>query len=63
MRQGASPLYVGRGGCPAGVIMVADSLKPDSRAAVDSLKRMNLRVVMLTGDNAATARHIWRTPH
>ena len=28
-------LYVGRGGCPAGVIMVADSLKPDSRAAVD----------------------------
>ena len=58
MRQGASPLYVGRGGCPAGVIMVADSLKPDSRAAVDSLKRMNLRVVMLTGDNAATARHM-----
>ena len=53
MRQGASPLYVGRGG-----IMVADSLKPDSRAAVDSLKRMNLRVVMLTGDNAATARHM-----
>lgn len=33
MRQGASPLYVGRGGCPAGVIM-------------------------LTGDNAATARHM-----
>ena len=62
MRQGASPLYVGRGGCPAGVIMVADSLKPDSRAAVDSLKRMNLRVVMLTGDNAATA-HGRRTPH
>ena len=58
MWQGASPLYVGRGGCPAGVIMVADSLKPDSRAAVDSLKRMNLRVVMLTGDNAATARHM-----
>ena len=58
MRQGASPLYVGRGGCPAGVIMVADSLKPDSRAAVDSLKRMNLRVVMLTGDNASTARHM-----
>ena len=41
-----------------GVIMVADSLKPDSRAAVDYLKRMNLRVVMLTGDNAATARHM-----
>ena len=58
MRQGASPLYVGRGDRPAGVIMVADSLKPDSRAAVDYLKRMNLRVVMLTGDNAATARHM-----
>lgn len=58
MKQGASPLYVGREGQPAGAIMVADSLKPDSQSAVDDLKRMDLRVVMLTGDNAATARHM-----
>lgn len=58
MRQGASPLYVGREGRPAGAIMVADSLKPDSLSAVDNLKRMHMRVVMLTGDNAATARHM-----
>lgn len=38
--------------------MVADSLKPDSLSAVDNLKRMHMRVVMLTGDNAATARHM-----
>lgn len=63
MRQGASPLYVGRDGRPAGVIMVADSLKQDSCVAVDNLKRMKMRVVMLTGDNAATARHMAEELH
>ena len=63
MRQGASPLYVGREGRPAGAIMVADSLKPDSLSAVDNLKRMHMRVVMLTGDNAATARHMAEELH
>lgn len=63
MRQGASPLYVGRAGRPAGAIMVADSLKPESLSAVDNLKRMNMRVVMLTGDNAATARHMAQELH
>ncbi|MCD8062347.1 MAG: heavy metal translocating P-type ATPase [Akkermansiaceae bacterium] len=63
MRQGASPLYVGREGRPAGAIMVADSLKPDSLSAVDNLKRMQMRVVMLTGDNAATARHMAEELH
>ena len=63
MRQGASPLYVGREGRPAGAVMVADSLKPDSLSAVDNLKRMQMRVVMLTGDNAATARHMAEELH
>lgn len=57
-RQGASPIYMAREGHLAGAIMVADFLKQDSRAAVDNLKRMKMRVVMLTGDNAATARHM-----
>jgi Cu+-exporting ATPase len=42
----------------SGVIAVADTLKEDSRKAVDSLHRMGLRTVMLTGDNLKTAQAI-----
>lgn len=40
----------------AGYIVVADAEKPDAREAVDSLRRENIRVVMLTGDTADAAR-------
>lgn len=42
----------------AGVIAVADTLKPGARDAVGFLKGAGLRVVMLTGDNAKTAKAI-----
>lgn len=42
----------------AGVIAVADSLKPESKEAVEELRRQGLKVVMLTGDNMQTARSI-----
>ena len=42
----------------AGVIAVADPIKPSAREAVASLKRSGLRLVMLTGDNRATAEAI-----
>jgi len=45
---------------PAGVIAVADTLKPEAREAVAELKAMGLRVVMLTGDNRRTAEAIAR---
>jgi len=42
----------------AGLIAMADTLKPGARDAVERLKRMGLRVVMLTGDDARTARSL-----
>ncbi len=41
-----------------GMIAVADTIKDDSRQAVEELYGMGLRVVMLTGDNEMTARKI-----
>ncbi|MCG6909158.1 MAG: heavy metal translocating P-type ATPase [Deltaproteobacteria bacterium] len=42
----------------AGLLAVADQLKPDSAEAIESLHRQHLHVVMLTGDNPKTARTI-----
>jgi P-type Cu+ transporter len=57
---GATPLYVAIDGQLAGVIAVADTLKPESREAVAQLKALGLDVWMLTGDNQATAEAIAR---
>jgi Cu+-exporting ATPase len=57
-RSGATPMYVAVGGQSAGLISVADTLKPESADAVAQLKALGLEVWMLTGDNAATARAI-----
>jgi Cu+-exporting ATPase len=43
---------------PAGLIAVADTLKPESRDAISELHKQRLKVVMLTGDNAQTAQAI-----
>jgi Cu2+-exporting ATPase len=55
---GKTPLFFAEGGKFAGIIAVADVIKPDSPAAISQLKRMGLRVVMLTGDNQRTAQAI-----
>ncbi|MDQ3694087.1 MAG: heavy metal translocating P-type ATPase, partial [Chloroflexota bacterium] len=59
-RGGATPMYVAIGGEGAGLIAVADTLKPESREAVEQLKALSLDVWMLTGDNRATADAIAR---
>jgi Cu+-exporting ATPase len=45
-------------GKTAGIIAVADTLKPDSVLALNELKKMGLKTIMLTGDNKATAEAI-----
>ncbi len=55
---GKTPLYFASRKQLLGVIAAADVLKPDSVVAVNAMKDADLDVVMLTGDNAATAKAI-----
>jgi P-type Cu+ transporter len=57
-RRGQTVMLAAVDGKAAGLIAVADPIKPSAREAVASLKRSGLRLVMLTGDNRATAEAI-----
>ena len=56
--EGKTPLLFAAGGKPIGIIAVADTIKEDSAKAIEELKGMGIRTVMLTGDNEKTARAI-----
>ena len=56
--QGQTPMYVAVGSQMLGIVAVADPIKAESKAAIYKLHQLGLRVVMLTGDNAATAKAI-----
>ena len=57
-RDGGTAIYVAVDGQLAGVIAVADPIKPSSLGAIAALRAAGLRVVMLTGDNATTAKAV-----
>jgi Cu+-exporting ATPase len=59
-REGKTAMLVAVDGRLAGLVAVADTIRPTSREAVQRLKAMGLEVVMMTGDNRQTAEAIAR---
>jgi Cu+-exporting ATPase len=59
-RDGATAIFAGLDGKAGGVIAVADPIKATTPDAVRTLKEAGVRVVMLTGDNRATAQAVGR---
>jgi Cu+-exporting ATPase len=58
--DGKTPMYVAVDGNPGGMVAVADTVKPDSKVAIEALTHLGIEVVMLTGDNERTAKAIAR---
>jgi P-type Cu2+ transporter len=58
--EGRTTVWVAIDGRPVALIGIADAPRPTSKAAVSALRDKGMQVVMLTGDNEATARRIGR---
>jgi Cu+-exporting ATPase len=58
--DGATALYLAIDHKPTGVIAIADPIKPTTPAALDTLRKAGIRIVMLTGDNKTTAAAVAR---
>ncbi len=56
--EGKTPVLLADTSTLLGIFLVADAIKPEAKEAVESLHRLGIRVVMLTGDNQNTARFI-----
>jgi P-type Cu+ transporter len=59
-REGQTVIFVGVDGRPAGLVGIADPVKASTPEALAMLRESGLRVVMLTGDNRATAEAVAR---
>jgi P-type Cu+ transporter len=55
---GKTAMLVAIDGRAAGIVAVADTIKADSKAAIAALHALGIHVVMITGDNERTARHV-----
>ncbi|MBA3623081.1 MAG: heavy metal translocating P-type ATPase [Methylibium sp.] len=56
--EGRTVVHVAQGGKVIGLIAIADAIRPSAKAAVAKLSERGIEVVMLTGDNAGTAKRI-----
>jgi Cu+-exporting ATPase len=56
--QGHTVMFVSKARKLAGIVSVADPIKPSSKSAIDGLKASGVEVVMLTGDNPKTAHAV-----
>lgn len=56
--QAQTPMFLAVEGQAAGIIAVSDPIKADSKSAIDKLHKLGIHVVMLTGDNRATAEAV-----
>jgi P-type Cu+ transporter len=54
----SSLVFVARAGRLLGAIVVADTIRPEARRAVEAFKRMGIRIVLLTGDNQPVAERV-----
>jgi Cu+-exporting ATPase len=56
--MGRTPMFVAVDGREAGVVAVADTVRPESKEAIATMHALGLRVVMMTGDNQRTAEAV-----
>ena len=57
-KEGQTVFFVGIDGAVAGLLAVTDPIKPTTPAAIAALHRLGLKIVMLTGDHADTAKRV-----
>jgi Cu+-exporting ATPase len=56
--RGATAVYAAVDGRLAGLVVIADAIKPTTPAAIAALKKARIRIIMLTGDDAVTAQAV-----
>jgi Cu+-exporting ATPase len=56
--MGRTPMFVAVDGREAGIVAVADTVRPESKEAIAAMHALGLRVVMMTGDNQRTAEAV-----
>mgnify|MGYP001690886865 FL=1 len=58
LNEGKTPMYISIDNELAGLVAVADVIKETSKEAIEKLKKMGIKTIMLTGDNEKTAKFI-----
>ena len=58
VHRGSSEIYVARGGALLGAIEIADRIRPEAKRAIEAIREMGLRTVLLTGDARLVAEAV-----